>query len=220
MKHHIVISIIIWKSYHIIDLVLLLSNDIIDLLWEASSHFSMIFNYLENHCDHSFHPYDSLYINYHVYIFNQQISSCLSSTYLDCNHDNQIWYDLWLYHHQLSNTISTSDFHHSSILTIHHNVYWIHFHTTLSDQIDIHYHSSSKWKYRIHIQNHSIHLLTFSIILFTSSLIEWFKISPWTSNTYLMMVHHLTDSTIHPIDIHIVSTLWIFHYPSKSLILS
>ena len=93
--------------------------------------------------------------------FNQQISICLSSTYLDCNHDNQIWYDLWLYHHQLSNTISTSDFHHSSILTIHYNVYWIHFHTTLSDQIDIHYHSSSKWKYRIHIQNHSIHLLTF-----------------------------------------------------------
>ena len=68
MKHHIVISIIIWKSYHIIDLVLLLSNDIIDLLWEASSHFSMIFNYLENHGDHSFHPYDSLYINYHMYI--------------------------------------------------------------------------------------------------------------------------------------------------------
>ena len=28
----------------------------------------MIFNYLENHCDHSFHPYDSLYINYHMYI--------------------------------------------------------------------------------------------------------------------------------------------------------
>ena len=152
-------------------------------------------------------------------LFNQQISICLSSTYLDCNHDNQIWYDLWLYHHQLSNTISTSDFHHSSILTIHHNVYWIHFRTTLSDQIDIHYHGSSKWKYRIHIQNHSIHLLTFSIILFTSSLIEWFKISPWTSNTYLMMVHHLIDSTIHHIDIHIVSTLWIFHYPSKSLIL-
>ena len=67
MKHHIVISLLIWKSYHIIDLVLLLSNDIIDLLWEASSHLSMIFNYLENHCDHSFHPYDSLYINYHMY---------------------------------------------------------------------------------------------------------------------------------------------------------
>ena len=151
MKHHIVISIIIWKSYHIIDLVLLLSNDIIDLLWEASLCFSMIFNYLENHCDHSFHPSDSLYINYHMYIFNQQFSICFSSTYLDCNHDDQIWYDLWLYHHQLSNTISTSDFHHSSILSIHHNVYWIHFHTTLSDQIDIHYHSSSKWKYRISI---------------------------------------------------------------------
>ena len=73
----------------------------------------MIFNYLENHCDYSFHPYDSLYINYHMYIFNQQISICLSSTYLDCNHDNQIWYDLWLYHHQLSNTISTSDFQYS-----------------------------------------------------------------------------------------------------------
>ena len=199
--------------------ITLLSNDIIDLLWEASLHFSMIFNYLENHGDHSFHPYDSLYINYHIYFSINRFLFVFHPL---------IWivtmiirYDLWLYDHQLSNTISISDFHHYfSILTIHHNMYWIHFHTTLSDQIDIHYHSSSKWKYRIHIQNHSIHLLTFSIILFTSSLIEWFKISPWTSNTYLMMVHHLIDSTIHPIDIHIVSILWIFHYPSKSLILS
>ena len=211
MKYHIVISLIIWKSYHIIDLVLLLSNDIIDLLWEALSHLSMIFNYLENHCDHSL---PSLWFSLHqlsYILFNQQISSCYSSTYLDCNHDNQIWFDLWLYQHQLSNTISTSDFHHSSSLTIHHNMYWIHFHTTLSDQIDIHYHSSSKWNYCMSI---------FKLIIFTSSLLEWFKISPWTSNTCLMIVNHLIDSTIHHMNIHIVSTLWIFHYSSKSLILS
>ena len=133
----------------------------------------MIFNYLENHCDHSFHPYDSLYINYHLYISINR--------FLFIYHP-LIWivtmiirYDMIcdciIINYQILSPLLISNIH-SSILTIHHNVYWIHFHTTLSDQIDIHYHSSSKWKYRIHIQNHSIHLLTFSIILFTSSLIE------------------------------------------------
>ena len=204
-------------SYHW-SCITLLSNDIIDLLWETSLHLSMIFNYLENHCDHSFHPYDSLYINYHMYISINRFLFVFHPL---------IWIVTMIIRYDLIcdciiiNYQILSPFLISIILLFSlFNVYWIHFHTTLSDQIDIHYHSSSKWKYRIHIQNHSIHLLTFSIILFTSSLIEWFKISPWTSNTYLMMVHHLIDSTIHPIDIHIVSTLWIFHYPSKSLILS
>ena len=54
----------------------LLSNGIIDLLWETSSHFSMIFNYLENHCDHSFH-FIWFSINYHTITYILSINRFL-----------------------------------------------------------------------------------------------------------------------------------------------
>ena len=93
MKHHIVISIIIWKSYHIIDLVLpyyqMISSICYEKLYYIYRWYSTIWRIIV--IIHSIPMILSISAII-IYIFNQQISICFSSTYLDCNHDNQIWF--------------------------------------------------------------------------------------------------------------------------------
>ena len=101
----------------------------------------MIFNYLENHCDHSFHPYDSLYINYHMYIsinrFLFVFHPLIWIVTMIIRYD--MICDCIIINYQILSPLLISIILLFSLF----NVYWIHFHTTLSDQIDIHYHGGS-----------------------------------------------------------------------------